>query len=164
MSPARLPPAHARTWLAALAAWATVMAVMGPLWAQDFGDYSSATLTRKAWEALAANQDDLVLAYTGKCRELYLAEAKKQQASLTAFAPAEKAHDFWALNDVGTCLFIEGQLREKQQKLQEAIAAYRPLTQELHFSQCWDPKGWFWKPAEAAAGRLKELDFDAKLD
>jgi len=164
MCSARLPPADARAWFAALAAGATVMAVMGSLSAQDFGDHSSATLTRKAWEALSANQDDLVLAYTGKCRELYLADAKKQQASLTAFAPAEKAHDFWALNDVGTCLFIEGQLREKQQKVQDAIAAYRPLAEELRFSQCWDPKGWFWKPAEAAAGRLKELAFDEKLD
>jgi hypothetical protein len=132
--------------------------------AQDFGDHSSATLTKKAWEALAAGNGDDVLAYTGKCRELYAAEAKKQQAGLTDFAVADKAHDAWALNDVGTCLFIEGQLREKQGKPQEAIAAYRQLTDELKFCQCWDTKGWFWKPAEAAAGRIKELEFDAKLD
>jgi hypothetical protein len=132
--------------------------------AQDFGDQSSATLTKKAWEALAAGDDKLVLAYTGKCRELYAAEARTQQAALTAFAPADKAHDSWALNDVGTCLFIEGQLREKQKLPKEAAAAYRELATDLKYCQCWDEKGWFWKPAEAAAGRLKELEFDASLE
>lgn len=141
------------------------MATLGSLvHAQDFGDHSSATLTKKAWEALAAGNDEHVLAFTGKCRELYAAEAKKQQAALTEFAAADTAHDSWALNDVGTCLFIEGQVREKQGKPKEAIAAYRRLVDELGFCQCWDTKGWFWKPAEAAAGRLKELAFDATLE
>lgn len=132
--------------------------------AQDFGDHTSATLTGKAWQALAAGQSELVLAYTGKCRELYLAEAVRQQESLADFAPADKAHDAWALNDVGTCLFIEGQLHEKAGQTAAALAAYRKLADELKFSQCWDAKGWFWRPAEAAAGRIKQLEFDAKLE
>ena len=81
---------------------------------QDFGDHSSATLTGKAWKSLGEGQSALALVYTGKCRELYLAEALKQQQSLADFAPAAKAHDFWALNDVGTCLYIEGQVHEKE--------------------------------------------------
>lgn len=132
--------------------------------AQDFGDHTSATLTGKAWQALAAGQSELVLAYTGKCRELYLAEAVKQQKSLVDFAPADKAYDAWALNDVGTCLFIEGQVHEKAGQTAAALGAYRTLADELKFCQCWDPKGWFWRPAEAAAGRIKQLEFDAKLD
>jgi hypothetical protein len=147
---------HAAVVVVALAAAATGRA-------QDFGDQSSATLTKKAWEALAAGDEKLVLTYTGKCRELYAAEARTQQAGLTAFAPADKAHDFWALNDVGTCLFIEGQLFEKQQLPKEAATVYRELADDLKYCQCWDEKGWFWKPAEAAAGRLKELEFDASL-
>jgi hypothetical protein len=153
-----------RSWLAVFAASLSIILMPHQGIAQDFGDQSSATLTKKAWEALAAGNGEHVLAYTGKCRELYAAEAKKQQESLTDFATADKAHDAWALNDVGACLFIEGQLREKQGKPKEAIAAYRELTDELKFCQCWDTKGWFWKPAEAAAGRLKELEFDAKLE
>lgn len=157
----RAPILLVRPWVAAIAA-SLSLAAFGA--APDFGDQSSATLTKKAWDALAAGNVEHVLAYTGKCRELYAAEAKKQQAALTDFAPAEKAHDSWALNDVGTCLFIEGQFHEKQGRQQEAIAAYRQLTDELKFCQCWDTKGWFWKPAEAAAGRIKELEFDAKLE
>ena len=147
----------------AAVACCTLALLARPSMGQDFGDHSSATLTRKAWEALAAGNGGDVLAYTGKCRELYEAEARKQQASLTTFASAEKAHDFWALNDVGTCLFIEGQLHEKQRRRTEAIAAYRRLADTLGFCQCWDTKGWFWKPAEAAAGRIKELEFDAEV-
>lgn len=132
--------------------------------AQDFGDHTSATLTGKAWTALGGDKPDTALAYTAKCRDLYMGEAVKQQKSLVDFAAAEKAHDYWALNDVGTCLFIEGQVHEKAGRTKEAVAAYRTLADDLKFSQCWDTKGWFWRPAEAAAGKLKQLDFDAKLD
>jgi len=153
-----------RRWMASGLALGFMLLATGPTLAQDFGDHSSATLTTKAWESLAAGDGDLVAAYVGKCRELYEAEAKKQQAGLTEFAPAEKAHDFWALNDVGTCTFIEGQSLEKQGKKKEAIAAYRRLADDFKFCQCWDTKGWFWKPAEAAAGRIKELEFDQQLE
>ena len=133
--------------------------------AQDFGDFSSATLTGKAWNAYGAGELELALKYTAKCKEMYMEEAKKQQASLDAFPVGEeKTHTYWALNDVGTCLFIKGQVYEKQKKTKEAIEAYKLLVQELSFSQCWDTKGWFWKPAEAAAGRVKQLEFDSLLD
>jgi hypothetical protein len=136
-----------------------------PTLAQDFGDFSSATLTGKAWAAYGANDYELALKYTAKCKEMYMEEAKKQQASLDAFPVGEeKVHSYWALNDVGTCLFIEGQILEKQNKSKEAVAVYTVLTKELSYSQCWDTKGWFWKPAEAAAGRIKQLEFDSLLD
>jgi hypothetical protein len=141
-----------------------VCPLMMPLAAQDFGDYSSATLTGKAWEEYGKENYEMAMVYITKCKEMYLKTAKEQQASLSDFAPAEKAHDFWALNDVGTSLFIEGQLLEKQGKTREALAAYTLLVNELGFAQCWDTKGWFWRPAEAAAARLKQLEFDAMLD
>lgn len=132
--------------------------------AQDFGDFSSATLTGKAWEAYGAGKLAEALVYTAKCKEMYKAEALKQQASLETFPMGESTHQYWALNDVGTCLFIEGQILEKQGKKQEALALYAELVKELGFSQCWDTKGWFWKPAEAASGRIKLLEFDRMLD
>jgi len=162
MASVSLPrPPH---WMTSGLALGFMLLATGPTPAQDYGDHSSSTLTTKAWDALAAGDTNLVAAYVGKCRELYEAEAKKQQASLTEFAPAEKAHDYWALNDVGTCTFVEGQSLEKQGKKKEAIEAYRRVADELKFCQCWDTKGWFWKPAEAAAGRIKELEFDQQLE
>lgn len=132
--------------------------------AQDFGDHTSATLAGKAWQSLGEGKHHLVAAYADKCRELYEAEATKQQASLSDFAPADTAHSYWALNDVGTCLFIAGESLAQQGKTKEAVAAYKKLVDDFGFCQCWDTKGWFWKPAEAAVGKLKQLEFDAKLD
>ena len=35
--------------------------------------------------------------------------------------------------------------------------AYQKLVDQYYYAQCWDPKGWFWKPAEAAQQALDEL-------
>lgn len=135
----------------------------GPASAQDFGDASSQTLTTRAWKALEEGDVEATLAYTTKCRELYAAEASRQQADLEDFLPAERGHDAWALNDVGTCCFIEGQAHEKADKKADAVAAYKRLVQEFGFAQCWDQRGWFWQPAAAAQDRLEALEFDAAL-
>jgi hypothetical protein len=131
---------------------------------EDFGDFRSSTLTTKAWGAMGAGKLDSALAFTGKCKELYMEKALEQQASLDGFASDDDAPMLWALNDVGTCLFIEGRVYEQQKKRKEALAAYEQLKTKLGYAQCWDPQGWFWKPAEAASKKIKELEFDAKLD
>ncbi|MBN2144630.1 MAG: tetratricopeptide repeat protein [Candidatus Aureabacteria bacterium] len=123
----------------------------------DFGDYTSETFTRKAWEALDANQISHVVIYTEKCMSLYENEAIKQQASLSSYAPKEHAFDYWALNDVGTCYFILGEAYLKNQEWEKAKNCYQKLIDEYGYSQCWDPKGWFWKPAVAARGKLNKI-------
>ncbi|MBI2104268.1 MAG: tetratricopeptide repeat protein [Candidatus Omnitrophica bacterium] len=123
----------------------------------DFGDYTSQTLTTKAWEALDAKDHKGVELYTRKCIELYEEEAKKQQASLTAFAPKEKAFDNWALNDVATCYFILGESLMVQKRFGEAKEAFERVVSDFGYAQCWDPKGWFWKVAVGARGRLNKI-------
>ena len=125
----------------------------------DFGDHSSQTLTTKAWDAFSAKKYDLVKAYADKCIELYGAEAQLMQKTLTEKAPAEKAHDYWALNDVGTCLFIKGKAFEDQDMSKEAIVAYKKLVSAYRFAQTWDANGWFWSPADAAKQRIQVLEF-----
>lgn len=127
----------------------------------DFGDYSSSTLTGKAWAAQGKGDHASALGYAGKCIEMFGDKAKEMQATLQEPAPKDKAFEFWALNDVGTCYFITGQTKEKMGDKEGAIAAYKVLTNDLKFAQCWDPKGWFWQPAGAAQGRLKVLEFEA---
>ncbi|MFH1655690.1 MAG: tetratricopeptide repeat protein [Candidatus Omnitrophota bacterium] len=125
----------------------------------DFGDYRSVTLTGKAWQALAVNELDAVLVYTNKCIELYKDDAKKMQTSLKEYPWETKEHifSFWALNDVGTCLFIKGDMLMKAGKTQEAKEVFITLIRNYPYSQCWDPKGWFWKPADAAKEKLAEM-------
>jgi len=146
------------------------LGTLGPVLAQDaapaapldFGDYTSATLTSKAWKASEAKDFASAAGYTAKCIDMHGGVAVEQQKALTApLTEKEEIFKQWALNDVGTCYFIQGQVLEKQGKTKEAVASYKFLVDNLAFAQCWDPKGWFWKPAAAAAGRIKALEFDA---
>jgi tetratricopeptide (TPR) repeat protein len=125
----------------------------------DFGDYRSETLTTKAWHAFNNNDLDAVLVYTNKCIELYKDEAKKMQASLTEYPweTKEKIFSYWALNDVGTCLFIKGEMLRRAGRIEEAKETFNILINDYFFAQCWDPKGWFWKPAEAAKEKLAQM-------
>ena len=129
--------------------------------ALDFGDYSSSVITTKAWQALDGKNYPAVLGYTNKCIESFKSQALDMQKGLKEFAPKETASQNWALNDVGTCYFIQGKALDDQGDKKGAIAAYKFLVDNLSFAQCWDPKGWFWKPADAARKRLAELQFDA---
>jgi len=125
----------------------------------DYGDYSSSYLTTQAWRALTSNDTDSVMAYTDKVIELYAEEAVKMQTSLSEYPweSKEKIFEYWALNDVGTSLFIRGEALKKAGKGKEAKQAYQKLVDNFFYAQTWDPQGWFWKPAEAAQQALDEL-------
>ena len=125
----------------------------------DFGDYSSTYLTTKAWKALGDKDSDGVIAYVDKVLELYEEKAKTMQESMTEYAWESKDEIFekWALNDVGTSLYIKGESFRKIGKDKKARESYQLLVENYFYAQCWDPNGWFWKPAEAAQQALDEL-------
>jgi len=126
----------------------------------DFGDYSSSQLVQKAWAALAANDLNAVVSFANKATDLYSAKAKEMQASLKEYPweSKEKTMSYWALNDVGTVLFVLGEAYRNAGKKEEAAKAYKQLIDEYFYAQCWDPQGWFWKPAEAAQQKLGEME------
>ena len=78
----------------------------------DYGDFSSQTLTTKAWDALNERDYMTAIKYTQKCAELYENKAREMQTFLRQQPPsgAEKTNDQihanWALNDVGTSYYI----------------------------------------------------------
>ncbi len=122
----------------------------------DFGDYTSSTLTTKAWEALDEKNYPAVLAYTRECVRRYGEEGRKMNAGMSGFAPEKLAADKWALNDVGTSLYIMGSAYAELEMYAEAADAYQQLATDFRWSQCWDPKGWFWHPAEGAAEKAEK--------
>ncbi len=126
----------------------------------DFGNMSSATIVSRLWDALAKKDLNLVIAYNAKLVSVYGDTAKKMQASMTEYAweSPEKIHSFWALNDVGTGMFILGEAYRIADKKDEAIAAFKRVVSDYLYAQCWDPNGWFWKPAEAAQQKIVELE------
>ncbi len=132
----------------------------------DYGDFTSQTLTTNAWNALNAGSYAIAIKYTEKCVELYAEKAKEMQAVMKAQPPsrskktADAVHAFWALNDVGTSYFIRGEALVKLDKKAEAVAAYRVVMDQFNYAQTWDPKGWFWSPAEAASKKVTMLSND----
>lgn len=134
--------------------------------AYNFGDFRSETLVTKAWQALANEDMDAVLAYTNKCVELYEEQAVKMQASLEAYPEGEKEKIFayWALNDMATALFIQGEVYRKAEMNEEALKAYKKVISDFSFGQAWDTNGWFWKPAEAASEKVAMLESGSTLN
>ena len=128
----------------------------------DYGDYKSVTLTVKAWEALGEREYEDAVKYTEKCAELYEEKAREMQAALWTKPRAEVAHDYWALNDVGTSYFIRGEALTKLREYERALAAYKVVKDELYYAQAWDPKGWFWSPSDAAYPKIAALE--ARMD
>ncbi|MFA5088298.1 MAG: tetratricopeptide repeat protein [Candidatus Omnitrophota bacterium] len=130
-----------------------------PATAYNYGDLKSSTLTSKAWQALGENDIEAALNYSMKCFELYSDKAKEMQSSLSAYPQGSKSDvfNYWALNDVATCLFIQGEAYLKSEMPEEAIEVFLKLIKDYSYGQCWDPQGWFWKPAEAAQEKIEML-------
>ncbi|MBF0330465.1 MAG: beta-glucanase precursor [Candidatus Omnitrophica bacterium] len=124
--------------------------------AYEFGDFKSSTLVSKAWGELEKNNLNGVLAYTNKCIEMYAADAAQMQAGLKNYVSGDNDEVFkqWALNDVATSYFIQGEAYLKAGKKEESKQAYSKVVNDFTFGQCWDSRGWFWKPAEAAQKKL----------
>jgi tetratricopeptide (TPR) repeat protein len=129
----------------------------------DFGDGRSETLTRKAWDSYKAKKYDDAIGFVKECITSFEEQAVEMQKGLKEPVPTtdkEAVKSQWALNDVGTCYYILGQVLEKQDKSDKAHKAYNVLIEKFPYAQCWDTKGWFWKPADAAKRRVKVIEFE----
>jgi len=123
----------------------------------NYGDYTSNQIVQKAWGALAAHDLKAVEAYVNEEVRLFGRKAKAMQASLNGYATGSDSQIFkyWALNDVGTALYILGVANQNAGNDDQAAMAYNRVIKEFSYSQCWDK--WlkrFWKPAEGATEKL----------
>ncbi|EKD27556.1 MAG: Beta-glucanase [uncultured bacterium] len=130
----------------------------------DFGDYTSQTLVAKAWEALNKSKERDAIVYANKCIALYKADADKQQKSLSTYPAKDKVFDYWALNDVGTSYFVLGDSYVGLSQWNEALNSYQTLINDYGYAQCWDPKGWFWKPSVSARGKVNKIKSEQKIN
>ena len=126
---------------------------------------SAEQITDAAWSANLKKNYNEVINQTEKCIKLYEKKAIKMQKSMSNPVPTgvqglnkEAVMSKWALNSVGTCYLLQGRAYENMNKPEEALRIYRKLTDTLSFAQCWDPNGWFWKPAIVAKKRIKALE------
>ena len=125
----------------------------------DYGNFKSETLTEKAWEAFKDKNYPELIAYADKNVELHGEEGARMNAELTGFEPIGTASTKWALNDVGTTLWMKANAYVEMKMYPEATATYELMVRDYKYAQCWDPKGWFWHPAENAHLKAKEYKY-----
>lgn len=132
---------------------------------------------RDAWDAYNRADYAAAIRAADSCISDLHAKAERDQAVLKqrqepeppkgAANDAEKQKIFarGVLNDTAAAYFVKGRSAEalaQEQKdkskdyLAMARAAYR-RAENLTYARVWDPQGWFWSPAEAAADRLSGL-------
>jgi tetratricopeptide (TPR) repeat protein len=128
----------------------------------------NAELTEAAWDAYNKGNYEQAISTAQKCINEFKGSADREQnelaSSKTPLPPKgsvseEVKKSIWArglLNDVATCYFIKGRSEEYLGRLDEAKKSYQEAS-KYTYSRCWDPKGWFWSPAEAAQDRLTIL-------
>lgn len=131
---------------------------------QNSAPTTSEEMVNAAWTALNSNNFDEAIENAQRCIDSFESEALKQQKALTQSPPTGAVSDSqkkaiianWALNDVGTACLIRGQALHKQGKIDEAKNAYQKA-KSFVYARTWDPKGWFWSPAEEASRRLEKI-------
>jgi len=117
-----------------------------------------AEMALKAWEMLAKKDYDGVIAYVDRGISLYGKKAAEEQASLKDYAPSGSEDNYKVLNSVGIFYFIKGEALMARGKWDEAREAFNTIINKYRFSQYWDPKGWYWKPAEISKINLKKIE------
>jgi tetratricopeptide (TPR) repeat protein len=66
--------------------------------------------------------------------------------------------NYWALNDVGGAYFILGKAYDAKGDYANAVRAFQQVVNHYPLAQIWDPKGWFWAPAEAIQSDFVQRD------
>ena len=131
------------------------------LYSAAFGDLSSETLTVQAWIALDEGDTEKALACALKCIKLYSDTANAQQKALDEQGgQTDNIAANYALNDVGTCYFILGNVLESRGMDTEAASAYKIQASEYSGAQAFDPNlpgttnGGYWLVSDASKEKL----------
>lgn len=122
--------------------------------------YPDCVLQVRAWDALGAGELEVAASFASACATIVEEEGRKQQASLPAKPTDDQFMDYGALNSAGTCYFIKGEALMKLDNKDEALAAYKTVVDEFSYAKAWDPRGWFWTVADAAAEKINKLERD----
>ena len=138
-----------------------------------FFSFSEEGCLKNAWSAFGKKDYRSAIGYCDTCIKKFGALARDQQAKLEKdnipVPPAGKVEDEaqknlifsrGLLNDVATAYWIKGESAEHLYETSKAMK-YKTMSQEafkgaaeLKYGRCWDPKGWFWSPGDAAKKKL----------
>jgi len=110
--------------------------------------------TAKIWEAMGRKNWDAAIAQANRVIRIWGPQARRTNDQLKGYAPAKDAKKYGNLNEVGVSLLLKGDALSRKGDKVAAKVAYQTLLNQYPYAQVWDPKGWFWKPAEEARKKL----------
>ena len=110
--------------------------------------------TAKVWEAMGRKNWDAAITQATRVVRIWGPQARRTNDQLKGYAPAKDAQKYGNLNEVGASLLLKGDALSRKGDKVAAKVAYQTLLDQYTYSQVWDPKGWFWKPAEEARKKL----------
>ncbi|HXQ33890.1 MAG TPA: hypothetical protein VN843_07755, partial [Anaerolineales bacterium] len=122
------------------------------------GDTSEEFL-KQSWDALKIKDYAKAFACTDNAIRKWSRQADNQQlksanSGCTETPSPEVPKDYfkgnWALSDIATAWFIRGEVFREQAKWGQAREAYKTVIDKYHCAFTWEPKGWFWRTADAA--------------
>jgi len=128
----------------------------------------NALCTKRAWDFYNASKYDEAVRRAEVCIDDFVVQARRDEKKLqdekVPLPPTGKvSHEDYlkiiergVLNDVATSYFIKGRSLEYEGQIEQARRTYQQ-TREFPHGRCYDPKGWFWSPAQAAEDRLERL-------
>ncbi|WP_435006068.1 hypothetical protein P12x_003737 [Tundrisphaera lichenicola] len=117
--------------------------------------------TAKAWAAYVSDKFPAAALFSNRCIVEFQSGATAMQKSLLAqgaVLPIGEANEEekrqiarnGLLNDVATCLFINGRASEELGDKEASQKMYEQ-GKKMSLGRCWDPQGWYWSPAQACA-------------
>lgn len=121
-------------------------------------------VTEQAWKALDRKDWDAVERLANRASRTWGARAKEMNDGLSKFPSADEARRFANLNELATITYLKGEALRQQGDTEGALAAYYALLADYNFGQCWDQKGWWWRPAAAANDQIAKLASGAPTD
>jgi hypothetical protein len=125
-------------------------------------------LMTAAWDAFNGHQYEDAMAKADRCASRFKSDAEQTQSDLErkkakqppkgkATEEQKKAiYDQGPINSVATCYWIKGRSAQLLHRNDEAREAYNAAA-KLSYGRTWDPRGWFWSPAEDSKDRLLDL-------
>ncbi|MFA5088060.1 MAG: glycoside hydrolase family 2 TIM barrel-domain containing protein [Candidatus Omnitrophota bacterium] len=127
-------------------------------WARQAKQAPSDELVGKAWEASGRNDLEVLAAVVDQCVAIYGEEAREEGSQLTGFPLRGEEKNYQSLNDVATCLFIQGEAFMNNGKSEDALIVFKEITEEYKWAQAWDPsRGSFWSVAEKSQSSIDIL-------
>ena len=114
-------------------------------------------VTGKAWKALGQKNWQEVIKQADYADSRWGDRARQLNRELDGYPEGESARNFGVLNELATITLLKAQALEKNWEPEAAARVYEQVITDFKYGQCWDKKGWWWKPAETALDALNRI-------